>query len=70
MPDTGTDIKSNYKNQFFIDGSFQDFYSPEFEFDTNIQTAESLNARLQIIGLTQFTGFKGDIDLTTSTGTF
>lgn len=66
--DTGTDIKSNYKNQFFIDGSFQDFYSPEFEFDTNLQAADSLNAKLQIIGLTQFTGFKGDIDLTTSTG--
>lgn len=57
----------NHSEYFFVDQSIVTLHSPDIEFDTNIQTLDTSNLKLRIVGLVPLTSFVGDIDIQTST---
>ena len=59
-------VSQNSEN-FYIDQSILTFHSPDIEFDDAIQSLDSSNLKLRIVGLAPLTGFVGDIDIQTST---
>ena len=51
---------------FLIDQSIISLHSPDIEFDDSIQTLDSSNLKLRIVGAVNFTANVGDIDIQTS----
>ena len=63
------DNSTKYGAFYMIDQSIQTFHSPDLEFDSELsQLDDSNNLKLRIIGLTAFTGFASNSNLSTSTG--
>ena len=52
---------------FFVDQNILTLYSPDIEFDENIQNLDSSGLKLRIVGVVPITGNSSDIDIQTTT---
>ena len=59
-------VSQNSEN-FYVDQSIVTLHSPDIEFDDSIQSLDSSNLKLRLVGIVPLTGFAGDIDIQTST---
>lgn len=61
------DYVGDLSDRFFVDQSILTFHSPEIEFDESLQTMDSSNLKMRIVGQVPLTSNVSDIDIITST---
>lgn len=57
----------DHQEYYFVDQSIVTMHSPDIEFDEGIQSIDSSNLKLRIVGMVPLTSFASNIDIQTST---
>lgn len=57
----------DHQEYYFVDQSIITMHSPDIEFDEGVQSIDSTNLKLRIVGMVPLTSFASSIDIQTST---